>query len=310
MIHDLLFRMRAIIRRRAMEAELDDELRAHLEHQAEKHMLSGLSREEAEQRARFDFGDLDQVKDECRSSWGVQLIDELAAEVRAGLCQARRKPILSTVSALALVLGLLANTMMFDGLTSVVERVLPNQKSPSPVLAAQNSSPPPSPVSRNDVRPGPAVRKVPSRQLSRARPSQRLRDNHPERLASSARENVTIVTAGFFLTPGTGQVSAAKSMVCNAENSRSNFVLIRRTWRQVRPGAGREALEITIRSGDASYTFVEVISGNFENPQEEGWRPLVLNAPAAKSNSAQWEALAVTEESGQCSSVNGSLSHL
>lgn len=36
MISDLLYRLRALFRNEAMEVELDEELRAHLEHQVEK----------------------------------------------------------------------------------------------------------------------------------------------------------------------------------------------------------------------------------------------------------------------------------
>lgn len=309
MIHDLLFRARAVFRRRAMEAELDEELRAHLEHQAEKHMRRGLSREEAERRARFDFGDLDQMKDECRSSWGVRLIDDAAAEVRAVLRQARRKPVFATVSALALVLGLLANTMMFDGVTSVVERFSPHQQPAGPVLAAQNSMPPPPPVNKSGARPRPAVRKVPSKKLSHARFSRRPTESPPERLASASGERVTIEKAAFLCMPGAGRFEAAKS-VYYAGSNRIHFVLISRTWSHARHEAALEELEMTIHSGDLSYTVVEVISSNPENPQQESWRPLVLNARAAMSNSAQRRALARTEQSGQCTSASESLSHL
>lgn len=308
MIHDLLYRIRALFRRRVMEAELDEELRAHLEHQAEKHMRSGLSADQAERRAQFDFGDLDQVKDECRRSWGVRLIDELGAEVRAGLRQTRRKPVLSTISALTLVFGLVANTIMFSGLTAVVERFAPHQQQPSSVLAAQNSVLPP--VKRSDAHPAMAVRKVPGKRPSGARPSPRLRESHPENVASAACRERAFATAAFFLTPGVGQISAARWMLREAEDNRNHFVLISRTWQRTRRGAGLETLEMTLHSGGATYTVVEVISGNPEYPQQEGWTPLVLNARAAKSNSTQWGALAVMEQSGQCVSISESLSSL
>ena len=38
---DLLFRMRALLRRDAVESELDDELRAHFERQVEKYVSDG-----------------------------------------------------------------------------------------------------------------------------------------------------------------------------------------------------------------------------------------------------------------------------
>lgn len=308
MFSDLLFRMRAVFRRSAMEAELDEELRAHLEHQAEKLVQRGLSPEEAERRARLDFGDLDQVKGECRRSWGVRLIDELAAEARAGLREARRKPVFTTVSAFALVLGLLANIVMFDGLTSVVERLSPYQQSASPVLAAQYSAPPP--IKTSNAYPGPAVRKAPRNKPSHAKLSHSRRNSHPERPASAACEQARVVATALFIAPDAGRVSAAKWTVRDARNNLNNFVLISRTWRQARPGAGVEALEITIRSAGVSYTVVEVISGNLEYPQAEGWKPLVHNARAALPNPARWGVLAVTEQSGQCASISESLSNL
>jgi hypothetical protein len=59
MISDLLFRLRAIFRRRSVERELDEELQFHLEHEVEKLMQSGLSREEAARRARRALGGIE-----------------------------------------------------------------------------------------------------------------------------------------------------------------------------------------------------------------------------------------------------------
>ncbi|HXH49697.1 MAG TPA: permease prefix domain 1-containing protein [Terriglobia bacterium] len=309
MIHDFLFSMRALFRRSAMEAELDGELRAHLEHQVEKHMRRGLSREEAETRARFDLGDLDQIKEECRRSWGVQLIDELASDVRLGLRQVRRNPVFSTVSALALILGILANTMMFDGLTAFEQRLSPQQQPASPVLAAQNSVP--KPVKSGEVHRNKVARKVPSPKPARARTIQKNHDKQRTRSAPPAREKAPIVTAGFFFTPGAVQVRRA-TWISNYEETGSNgFVLISETWQQSGNVAIRRALEVTVQVGNSCETVVmEVIPGNPRNLQEGGWRPFVLNARAAMSNATQGGALAVMEQSGQCTSVSESLSNL
>jgi putative ABC transport system permease protein len=308
MLSDLLFRMRALFRRRAMEAELDEELRAHLEHQVEKHIRLGLSPEEAERRARFDFGGLDQVKEECRKSWGVQLVDELSAEVRLGLRQVRRNPVFSTVSALALVLGILANTMMFNGLTAVDQRLLPHQNPASPALAAQNSVPPP--LKKSDFRPHPVARKVPSPKPAQTRASHRSREIPPARPASPAGEQATIVTAGFFFTPGAVQIRGTTWISHYEVKDENRFVLISESWQQDGNVAIRRVLLITVQFGNAYETVMEVIPENPEGPQEGGWRPLILNARAAMSNSAQRGALAVMEQSGQCTSVSESLSNL
>jgi hypothetical protein len=42
MLNDLLFRLRALFRRSAVEAELDDQLRAHLKKETDKHVAAGV----------------------------------------------------------------------------------------------------------------------------------------------------------------------------------------------------------------------------------------------------------------------------
>jgi hypothetical protein len=309
MLSDLLFRMKALFRRSAMEAELDEELSAHLEHQVEKHMRRGLSREEAETRARFDLGDLEQIKEECRRSWGVQIIDELAADVRMGLQQVRRNPAFSTVSALALVLGILANTMMFDGLSAFEQRLSPQQRPASPVLAARNIAP--KPVKSAEVHRDHVARKVPRQKSLRARVIQKSHDKQRARSAPPAREKAPIVTAGLFFTPGAVQVRRT-TWISNYEEKGSNgFVLISETWQQSGNVAVRRTVQISVQIGNSCETVVmEVIPGNPRNSQEGGWRPLVLNARAAMSNATQGGALAVMERSVQCTSVSESLSNL
>jgi hypothetical protein len=67
-VHDLLLRATAILCRRRVDEELDDELRSHLELQARKHIDAGLSPEEAEHQARIDFGVVELAKDNCRDA--------------------------------------------------------------------------------------------------------------------------------------------------------------------------------------------------------------------------------------------------
>ena len=83
MLSDLLFRARALVRRREVDADLDDELRDHLDAQARKYEEAGLSREEATRRANIEFGGLDHCvkagSDEEPESVAVQPLPEGAA---------------------------------------------------------------------------------------------------------------------------------------------------------------------------------------------------------------------------------------
>ena len=69
-LSDLVFRLRSLFRRGAVENELDEELRFHLEQQVEKHLRAGLTREEATRQTRLQFGGLGHVKEDCRESRG------------------------------------------------------------------------------------------------------------------------------------------------------------------------------------------------------------------------------------------------
>src|SRR5437870_1429507 len=82
-------RLRALFQRESMEGELDEELRAHLEQQAEKYVKSGMPREAAARRARLEFGGVDQAKEECRDARGVSFIEAMIQDLRYGLRQLR-----------------------------------------------------------------------------------------------------------------------------------------------------------------------------------------------------------------------------
>src|SRR5579863_8164079 len=113
MLTDLLYRLRSLFRRNAVEGELDEELRFHFNEQVEKFVRSGLDRAEAVRRARLAFGGVEQVKEECREARGVFTLETLLRDLGYALRMWRKNPGFALAAMTAIGLGIGANTAMF-----------------------------------------------------------------------------------------------------------------------------------------------------------------------------------------------------
>ncbi len=125
MLTDLVYRLRALLQRRRFDADLDDELRLHLELQAGKYMRAGLDRDAAFRRATLELGGMTQVAEATREAWGVRLVETTIED----LCHAARvfakSPVFTAAIVLSLALGIGANTAIFTLMDAVMWRSLP-----------------------------------------------------------------------------------------------------------------------------------------------------------------------------------------
>jgi predicted permease len=124
-IYKLPLRLRSLFRKKHVEQELSEELQFHLEKLVEENVAKGMSGEEARYAALREFGGVEQMKEECRDSWGVRMISELAQDVRYGLRQLRRNPGFTVVAVLTLALGIGANTATYSLIDAIIFRTLP-----------------------------------------------------------------------------------------------------------------------------------------------------------------------------------------
>jgi len=129
MISDLLFRLRAAFRRLTVEAELDDELRFHIDGEVEKLMRSGLARPEALRRARLALGGMDLVKEECRQARGIWALEIAMQDLRYAMRGIRRSPAFTLAAVLTLGFGTGTISTVFTLANTLFFRELPVQRS-------------------------------------------------------------------------------------------------------------------------------------------------------------------------------------
>ena len=94
-LRDWLLRLRALLARRRVEQELEEELAFHVERDTQKQLAEGLSPADARARALARFGSVPLAADRCRDARGIAFVDDLARDVRYAFRSFRRAPSLN-----------------------------------------------------------------------------------------------------------------------------------------------------------------------------------------------------------------------
>ena len=116
---------RALASRRDFEAGMAEELRFHIEQYTDDLIQSGMPREEADRRARIEFGGVSRIQGDCREASGLYVFDELERELRYAARSLRKAPGFTVTALLTLAICLGANLTIFAVSDAILLRPLP-----------------------------------------------------------------------------------------------------------------------------------------------------------------------------------------
>jgi predicted permease len=121
-LYTIPLRLRSLVLRNSLNADLNDELRDHIDRQTEENLARGMGEEEARFAALRTFGNLVAVREQTHETWAWATLEQIWQNFRYAVRSARRAPLLSAVAVVALSLGIGLNTGVFTMLNAMFLR--------------------------------------------------------------------------------------------------------------------------------------------------------------------------------------------
>jgi macrolide transport system ATP-binding/permease protein len=120
-----LSRLIGLFRKNRRDAEMTEEMQAHLDLLTERKIAAGISPNEAKNAARREFGGLEQIKEVAREERLWISADEFLQDLRFGFRMLFRNPGFSALAILCLTLGIGTNAAVFSWIEGMLFRPYP-----------------------------------------------------------------------------------------------------------------------------------------------------------------------------------------
>ena len=248
-------------RRKRMLEELDQDIRDHIEREAQDNIERGMSPEEAHYAALRKFGNVTRVKEETREVWSLVWLEQLLQDIRIGLRMLRKSPGFTAVAVLTLALGIGATVAIFSVVYGIVFRPLPYHNPERLVTVWTRSLDQPGHGARTSL---PDFKDWQSQNTvfdGLAAYGYNRYDLPEEQGGESVR--AAMVSPGFFSTLGVRPLLGRE--LGPADDRERVAVLSYQLWQEVYHGE-RETIGKSLRLRDHDFTVVGVMPSSFRLP--------------------------------------------
>ena len=283
---DLRYRLRALVRRRTVERELDEELRFHIAREAEKYIAAGVSPDEALRRARIAFGGVERIKDASRDGRGTRLLETTAQDLRHAVRSLRKSPGYTLAAALTLALGIGACTTIFGAVDAVLLRSLPFHDLDRLIAISAVSEHCPD---CDNATPGHYLALQARTHAFTSLAGYGTWSGALEGREQAEHVDGFTVTPSFFSTLGVSPAIGRTFEVDSASPAFAREVVLSDVLWRTRFGSDPHVVGSTITLNGEPYTVVGVMPAGFAFPRAAGlWLPLTFTAAGANDLSTHW----------------------
>jgi predicted permease len=117
--------LKQLFARRRRYDDLSVSIQEHIEERTEELIEEGMTRDEARQTARREFGNVALIEQRSREAWQWSTLELLRADLKHAFRRLRKSPGFAATVILTLAIGIGANTAVFSVLDNVILRPLP-----------------------------------------------------------------------------------------------------------------------------------------------------------------------------------------
>jgi predicted permease len=136
-LRELWAKATALIHRRELDRELEDEIATHLELAEAENLRRGMDPEEAHRAAALKFGSVPVAKEEARGQRGLPAVGSFLQDANYAVRGMRRSPGFTVVAIVIMSLGIGICSFLFSFLNGLILRPLPGARDPGRVVALQ-----------------------------------------------------------------------------------------------------------------------------------------------------------------------------